>query len=212
MADKYYRAATMGYFLHLAQALLLKFDIPDRQNFIHQQYFRLQMRGYGKTKTCIHTTGVMLGRCIQEFLDAGKFYNLVELRSYLGFFHPENRTAHEDVLSSGQLRVESCSHFQQTAHPSPYASTAMRGLSNPGKNLEESTFPGSVPTYNAENVATLDFKVDIFQRPDVLRFGPRTLKQPKWSLQHVGQHVAQGQIAFAATEPIVLTETVYLDS
>ena len=41
MAYKYDRAAGSRHVIHLSQTLLLKLDIADRQNLVHQQNLRL---------------------------------------------------------------------------------------------------------------------------------------------------------------------------
>ena len=48
VTDKKNGSPRLGNGAHLAKALLLKLRIAHRQDFIHDQYFRLQMRRHSK--------------------------------------------------------------------------------------------------------------------------------------------------------------------
>ncbi len=63
---------------HLAQALLLEADVPDRQHFIHHQDVRLQVRGNRKSEPGLHPAGITLDRGIDELVNLSKLDNFVE--------------------------------------------------------------------------------------------------------------------------------------
>ncbi len=54
VADQDDGAAGTGNVPHLPQAFFLEIDVADGQDFIHQQDFRLKMRGDGEGQTDVH--------------------------------------------------------------------------------------------------------------------------------------------------------------
>ena len=78
MTDKQNRTPMAGHVFHFSETFLLKFRIPDRQHFIHDQNLRLEMRGDREGETHIHAAAVALDRCIEELLHLGKGDDLVE--------------------------------------------------------------------------------------------------------------------------------------
>jgi len=80
----------LRYVPHLSQALPLKSRVAHRENLVHQQDLRLQMRRHGEGKPQVHARGVTLDRGIQESLNFGKRHNLVELADDLPPAHAEN--------------------------------------------------------------------------------------------------------------------------
>ena len=67
-----------SHLAHLAQTFLLKRRVADRQDLVHDQNFRLQMRGDGERQSHIHAATVSLDRRVEELLDFGKRHDLVE--------------------------------------------------------------------------------------------------------------------------------------
>ena len=70
---------TLTYFPHLSQAFFLKLCITDREHFIHNQYFRFQMRRNGKRQPYIHTAAISFYGSIQKPFYPGKIYDLIKL-------------------------------------------------------------------------------------------------------------------------------------
>ncbi len=54
MGDQHDGAPGASHVAHFAQAFFLKIDIADGQDFIHQQDFRLEMRGHGEGQADVH--------------------------------------------------------------------------------------------------------------------------------------------------------------
>src|ERR1039457_204940 len=63
MADKDNGAAAPRDFLHLAETLLLKFKVANRQHLVHEQNFRFEMRRDGEREPHLHARAEMLKRC-----------------------------------------------------------------------------------------------------------------------------------------------------
>jgi len=78
-----YRAHIMGHeqdrptfsardILHLSEALCLKFRVPDRQDLVDDQNFRLQMRCDREGQSHIHAAAVVFDRRVEKLLHAGE--------------------------------------------------------------------------------------------------------------------------------------------
>src|ERR1017187_7665481 len=99
--------------VHLSQAFLLEARIPDCQNFINYQDFRLKVRSDGKGQTNIHPGTVALDWCVEELLGLGKGNYLIELGFHLGLSHSENSSIQINVLAPGEVWVESTADLQK---------------------------------------------------------------------------------------------------
>ena len=65
---------------------------------------------------------------IEEALNLGKGYNLIELLSDLAPRHPKNRAVQIDVFSPGQFRVKAGADLKQAGNPPPDFDPASGGL------------------------------------------------------------------------------------
>src|ERR1700723_1781389 len=103
MADKNNRPAALRYVLHFAQALFLEFDIANGEHLVHQQNFRLQVRGHRKRQTHLHSRAVVLERRIEKALDLREGHDGVFLPLDFAFAHAKDRAAEVDVLAARQF-------------------------------------------------------------------------------------------------------------
>ena len=78
VADEQHRAPLLGHVAHLAQAFALELGVADRQHLVHDQDFRLQVRGHREGQPHVHPAGVALDRGVDELLDFGEGDDLVE--------------------------------------------------------------------------------------------------------------------------------------
>ena len=141
MADENDGAAAAGHFTHFSQALFLERDVADRQNFIHQQNFGLEVRGDGKRQPHLHPGAVMLQRRIDEICDLGEGDDLVEFSVDFLLAHAENRAVQIGILAAGQLRVKAGADFEQAAHAAADFGATDRGLGDAGENLQQVVLP-----------------------------------------------------------------------
>ena len=100
-------------FAHFLQTPLLKLDIPHGQHFVNEQDIRLQVRSNRKGQSELHSSGIVLHRCVEEFLDTRERHNFFKLAPDLLALHSQNGTVEIDVLASGQLRMEPGADLQE---------------------------------------------------------------------------------------------------
>src|SRR6516164_9730251 len=98
MAHKNDRSSFASYITHLAQAFLLKGNVPDGKNLVNEEDFRLEMGGDGEGQPDVHAAGVMLDGRVDEFVDFGEGYDFVELPVDLPLAHPKDRSAQIRIL------------------------------------------------------------------------------------------------------------------
>ena len=198
VADEEHGATLAGHFPHFAQAFALERGVPHGQHFVHQQDFRLQVRGHGKGQAQVHPAGVELDRGVDELLHFGKGHDFVELPVDFGPAHAQDGAAQVDVLPAGQLRVKARAHFQQGTHAAVKFRVALGGPGDPGENLEQGGLARTVVADDAHHFPGADLETDVLQGPDG---GPVSA-----AAQAVGQKVPQG----AVVQPGGLADAILL--
>src|SRR5215213_1438930 len=100
MTDKQDRPPLDTDVAHLLEALLLELRITDRQHFVNQQHFRLEVRGDAKRETHVHAARITLHRRVKKFLNFSEADDLVKLSIDLDFAHAEDCAVEIDVLAT----------------------------------------------------------------------------------------------------------------
>ena len=155
----------LGNVAHFSEAFLLKLGVSDGQDFVHDQNFRLQMRGHRKGEANIHPTTVTFYRSIKEYLYTGKGNDLIELALNFQSAHPENRSVQEDVFAACQIRMEPGADFQQTGDPAGDGYAATARFRDATKNLEQGALPGAITSDDPDDITVVDFEGNVPKRP-----------------------------------------------
>ena len=166
VADEQDRASLLGDIAHLAQTLVLKGEIADRQHLINEQDFGLQMGRDGEGQAEIHAAGVVLDGSVDELVDFGECDDVVELPVDVGAFHTEDRAIEVNVFAAGKLVVKTGADFEQCADAAIDVGVSGGGLGDPREDLEERALAGAVAPDDPDYFALLDFEIQIFQSPD----------------------------------------------
>ena len=66
MADEEYRPSFPGHVLDLVDALFLKLGISDREHFVDDENFRLEVSRHGEGQPDLHAARVALHWCVDE--------------------------------------------------------------------------------------------------------------------------------------------------
>jgi len=82
--------------------------------------------------------------------------------------HAEDGTIEVDVLATGHLLVEAGADLKEGADAAVGFDGAGGGAGDLGEELEEGGFAGSVLADDADDIALLDFEVDVAKGPDVV--------------------------------------------
>src|SRR5262249_32495603 len=151
---------------HLAQALLLKGRVPNGEDLVHDQNFRLQVRRHGEGQAGVHSARVVLNRGFQESFDLGEGDDLVEPAMDLAPFHAEDGAIQIDILPAGQLRVEAGADFQQAADAARDLDLALGRLGDAGEDLEQRALAGAVAADDTDHFATVHLEAYVLQGPE----------------------------------------------
>src|SRR5207244_4132399 len=119
-----------------AKAFLLKRQISDRKDFIHNKNFRIEMSRNGERQPDIHSAGVMLHRCIKELFDFGKSNDLIEAARDFRSAHAENRAIEKDILPSCEFGMKSGANLEQACESSANCDGSLSGTGDARKNLQ----------------------------------------------------------------------------
>ena len=125
------------------------------------------MRGNRERQAHVHTAAVTLDRRIQELLDLGKSDNFIELPLDLRSRHAQNRPVQKNIFSAGEFGMKAGPDFQQTRYAATNADTALCWFRDPAENFQEGGLATAVAPNNAHNIALVNFKIDVAQRPDL---------------------------------------------
>jgi len=87
MANEDHGAASSGHVAHFAEAFLLKIDVTDSEDFIDEEYFRLEMGCDGESEADVHARGVVLDGRVNEFFELGEGDDFVEFLSDFSISH-----------------------------------------------------------------------------------------------------------------------------
>src|SRR5580658_4191389 len=82
--------------------------------------------------------------------------------------HTENRTIQVDVFTAGELWMKSTADLEKACHTAVDANSAFAWFGNARKNLEQRTLAGTIPSYDADDLAALHLEAHILERPEFL--------------------------------------------
>src|SRR5262249_18524516 len=157
VTDKQNRAPLCADFLHLLKTLLLKLRVADGQHFINQQHFGLEMRSHAERESHVHPARITFDRRIEKLLYLSEGNDLVELAIDLRLLHTENRTVEINVFTTGELRMETRTDFQQRTDTPVNLGESTRGRGDARENPQQRAFAGAVQTDDADDLAAFDF-------------------------------------------------------
>src|SRR5215210_1672890 len=160
------RAPLLVQVAHASEGAIPEVNVTDGEHFIHDQYFRVQVRSDGKGKTHEHAARIPLHRRVDELLELRELDNRVELSLYLRAVHAEDGTVQEDVLTSGELRMKAGSNLEQARYATSKIGVALSGRRDARKNLQQRALPCSVPPDYSDNITWVNIEAHIPERPE----------------------------------------------
>ena len=86
-------------------------------------------------------------------------------------------------------------HLQQRADPAAYLTKPLRGVGDPGENLQQGALSCAIPAHNPQHLPAGHIKGDISQRPDRCRaifLAIVPLEKASCPLNTRQQHITQG--------------------
>ena len=196
VAHEEQRASLARYLLHLSKTLLLEGTVANSQHFVDHEYLWFQVRRHGEGQPHVHAAAVTLHRGIQEFLHLREGHDLVELGVDLRAAHAQDRAVEVDVLAAAQFGVETGAHLEQAGHAAVQRYPAFGGLRDTAEDLEQGALASAISTDDAHAVAGVHLEGHIAQREELLRGRTWFRGSSEQRACLVGQHIAQGHIAF----------------
>ena len=163
---------------HLAQAFALEGVVANGKDLVDDQNLRLEVGGHGEGQPDVHAAGIMLHRRVEELLHLGKRHDLVEFPPDLRARHPEDRAIEENVLAAAQLGMKPRADLEQRRHPAAQFDAPCGRLGDPRENLEEGRLARAVAADDSDDLAALDFKRHVAQRPKLLFLKPGAPTKP----------------------------------
>ena len=165
---KHRRGAAAHQLHHPLETLFLEGRVAHRQDFVHNQYFRLHNGGHGEGQPDLHAGRIGFQRRVDKLPKPGVIHDF-----FIFFFHElfaetQNRSVKKNIFPAGQLLAEPAAQFQHGRHPTGGNRRSAGGLINAGNHLQQGAFPGAVPADNPENLAPAHLKSDFLQRVKIL--------------------------------------------
>ncbi len=125
------------------------------------------MRCDGESETDCHAAAVALHGGVEVAFASAEIYDFVELAGDFGAGHAHDGAVHVDVFAAGHFGVEPGAYFEEACDAASCADGAGGGGGHAAEEFEECALTGAVPADDSHDVALLDFKVDVFECPDV---------------------------------------------
>ncbi len=132
---------------HLAdpsQAFLLEVGVTDREHLVDQEDVRLEKRGDGEAEPHLHAHRIELDLPVDGIGELGELDDLVEALPDGRPGHSEHGAVEEDVLPTGQLRLDPAGHAEQRADPPRHRAPAGRLVGHLADDLEQRGLAGTV--------------------------------------------------------------------
>src|SRR5262249_27219657 len=136
MAYEQDRAAlASGHLSHLAEALLLKLGIADRQYLVHHQDLRLEMRRHREREAHQHAAGIAFDGGVDKLLHTREVHDLLELASDLRMAHAQDGAVEIDVLAPSKLGMKASTDLEQTGDAASDGDTPLAWLGDARQDL-----------------------------------------------------------------------------
>ncbi len=166
MTDEQDCPPALGDVVHLTEALLLEVGIADREHFVDDQDFRLEVRCDRKRQADIHARAVSLHRRVEEFFALAERDDFVEFSRDFRAAHPEDGAVEIDVFASGQFRMKAGAHFEQRSNSAAQNRPALARLGDTRQQLQQRALARAVSADQADDLAFVHFKRRILQSPE----------------------------------------------
>src|SRR5262249_39688898 len=153
--------------LHLADALALEGGVADREHFVHEQHFGIEMGGHGEGEAHAHAARIVLHGRVEEALHLGEVDDLVELASDLAAFHAKDGAVEIDILAAAEFAVEAGADFEQAADPATQLDASRRRLGDAAQDLEQRRLAGAVAADDADDLTRLDGERHVLEGPQI---------------------------------------------
>jgi len=198
--DEHERDTSREQLAHPRDALLLESDVADAQHFVDEEDVRVEVSRNRKPEAGIHARGIPLDRCVDEFLDAGKVDNRVELARNLGARHSHDRALQIDVLAARQIGVKAGGDLDQRTDASVQLNPTARGSQDLGEELQDGRLAGAVGPDDAERFSRTHLERDVTHRPEFF-VGQSLRRTAPRQARHQRRHeIAQAVVALATAK------------
>ena len=127
---------------------------------------RLEERGDREAEPHLHAARIELHLPVDRVLELRERDDVVEPAGDLARLQPDQRAVQEDVLPTGEVRVDAGPHLDQRAHPPgdirrapPY------GIHDPRQDLQQRGLAGAVRADETDGLARLRSELDVAEGP-----------------------------------------------
>ena len=120
----------------------------------------------------------MLHWRVEKLLHLGEGHDFVEFPPNLRARHSEDRPVEKHVLAATEFGVKTRADLEQRRHPAAQFDAPCGRLGDPRENLEEGRLARAVAADDSDDLAALDFKRHVAQRPKLLFLKPGAPTKP----------------------------------
>src|ERR1051326_2241212 len=105
---------------------LLEKQVPNGKRFVHDQDIGIHMNGYGEREADKHTARVSPDRTIYKLTDLRKFFDGRNSRAGFRVRKSEDRGIQINILTTGEVRIETGAEFKKGGDSATYIDVAVR--------------------------------------------------------------------------------------
>src|SRR5229473_8357949 len=167
VADEQHRSPADGDLLYLAEAPLLELGVAHGEHLVDEKDLRLEVGCDRETEPGLHAARIPLDRRVEETLDTGECYDLVESARDLGPGHAENDAAHVDILAAGEVGVKAGADLQKRRQAAVKLGRAGARAHDARENLEQRALARAIAADDADDLAVRNLERDIVERAEL---------------------------------------------
>ena len=135
--------AVLAFVEQLVNALVLKTQIPNQDDFIDQETFKINREREREGQAHAHAAGIEPDWNVKLLADFGEIFDEIEGILERDAVNARDKT---DIIVAGQFSLEAATERERPRHPEPARYAAVRWALKAGQNLNESGLAGAIAT------------------------------------------------------------------
>src|SRR5262245_50741676 len=145
------------------KAFLHESGIACGESFVDYEDVWINRGGHGKCKARVHSTRIGFDGSLDEFSEAAKTYDTVDLAIDFGLVHAVEQAAQVDILAARILWIEAQPELENCTHAAIYLDRSGGRIKDAGHNFQECRLTRPVGADDPEYFPSLYFQVYAIQ-------------------------------------------------
>src|SRR5215469_7550495 len=151
--------------MHFAHAALTEVNVPDRERFIDEEDFGVQVDGDRERQADDHATRVCFYGLADEVANFGESLDFRKAPVHVFGRQAEDGAVEVNIVAARKFGIEPGAELEQRGYAAFDLDLSRCGLKNAGADLQQGAFSGAVLADDAKSFAALNFEGHVAKRP-----------------------------------------------